>query len=196
MRFDLQLIPNWVKSKSRVLDLGCGNGALLEKLNRDLQTDSMGVEINSDHITECVEKGINVIEQDLNQGLSNFQDNSFDIVIMAHALQTLRSPNLVIDEMLRIGKECIVTFPNFGHWRCRFHLGQKGRMPVSKSLPYEWYNTPNIHFFTIKDFEALCVENDIRILDRAVVGDDSHQTLLGKLMPNLFGFTAIYHITK
>ncbi len=195
MRLDLQLIPSWIKPKSRVLDLGCGNGVLLEKINREIQTDGIGIEIDPERITECISKGINVVEQDLNQGLSNFQDQSFDIVIMAHALQTLRSPHLVIDEMLRIGKECIVTFPNFAHWTCRLHLSQQGKMPVSKFMPYNWYDTPNIHFCTVNDFEALCVEKNIRILDKAVVGNDSSQSLLGKLMPNLFGVTAAYHIS-
>jgi methionine biosynthesis protein MetW len=195
MRLDLQLIPSWIKPQSRVLDLGCGNGALLEKINCEIQTDGIGIEIDPERITECIAKGLNVVEQDLNKGLSNFQDQSFDVVIMAHALQTLRSPHLVIDEMLRIGKECIVTFPNFAHWSCRLHLSQQGRMPVSKFMPYNWYDTPNIHFCTVKDFEALCIEKNIRILDKAVVGNDSSQSLLGELMPNLFGVTAAYHIS-
>ena len=115
---------------------------------------------------------------------------------MTHALQTLRSPHLVIDEMLRVGKECIVTFPNFGHWRCRWFLGQQGRMPVSKFMPYHWYDTPNIHFCTVKDFEALCAEKNIKILDRAVIGRDREQSKFEQLWPNLFGVTAVYHITK
>ena len=194
--FDLQFIPQWIKPNSRVLDLGCGDGALLEKLIKDLSANTLGVEIDENYITQCVSKGLNVVEQDLNSGLSNFQDNSFDVVVMAHALQTLRSPHLVIDEMLRIGKESIVSFPNFGHWRCRLHLIQKGRMPVSKFLPYEWYDTPNIHFFTVKDFEALCQKENIRILDKTVVSQDSKESFLGQLMPNLFGTTAVYHIAR
>ena len=118
MRFDLQLIPEWIKSGSRVLDLGCGDGALLKKLFTDKQVDGLGIEIDDDHLTACIASGLSVVEQDLNKGLDNFQDNSFDVVVMAHALQTLRDPHLVIDEMLRVGKECIVTFPNFAHWRC------------------------------------------------------------------------------
>ena len=195
MRFDLQLIPNWIPSGTRVLDLGCGNGALLTELVKEKQVDGLGIEIDPDQITHCIASGLNVVEQDLNQGLSNFKDNSFDIVVMAHALQTLRSPHLVIEEMLRVGKECIVTFPNFAHWSCRLHLSHQGRMPVSKFMPYKWYDTPNIHFCTVNDFEALCEEKNIRVLDKVVVGHDSSESLLGRLMPNLFGVTAVYHIT-
>ncbi len=196
MRFDLQLIPNWIARDSRVLDLGCGNGALLEKLISDQGVDGLGIEIDQQHITDCISRGLNVVEQDLNQGLNNFQTDSFDIVVMAHALQTLRQPHRVIDEMLRVGKECIVTFPNFAHWRCRLYLGRNGRMPVSKFMPYQWYDTPNIHFCTVKDFEALCLDKGIQILDKAVVGHDSSRSKLGDLMPNLFGVTAVYHITR
>lgn len=195
MRFDLQLIPDWISAGSRVLDLGCGDGSLLKKLRHDKQVQGLGIEIDGDHISQCIASGLSVVEQDLNQGLGNFQDNSFDVVVMAHALQTLRSPHLVIDEMLRVGKECIVTFPNFAHWSCRFYLAKQGRMPVSKFMPYHWYDTPNIHFCTVNDFETLCQQKNIRILDRAVVGHDSSPSKLGALLPNLFGVTALYHIS-
>ena len=145
MRFDLQLIPQWIAPGSRVLDLGCGNGALLTKLIANNQVDGIGIEIDADHITECIAKGLNVIELDLNKGLGNLQDNSFDIVVMAHALQTLRSPHMVIDEMLRVGRECIVTFPNFAHWSCRLHLGQQGQMPVSKSVEESGFRMIGAH---------------------------------------------------
>lgn len=196
MRFDLQLIPQWITPGSRVLDLGCGDGALLSKLIAEKQVDGLGIEIDPAYITQCLANGLNVVEQDLNLGLSNFRDDSFDVVLMTHALQTLRQPHLVIEEMLRIGKACIVTFPNFGHWTCRLYLGGKGRMPVSRFMPYNWYDTPNIHFCTVKDFEALCAEQHIRILDKAVVSQDSSQSALGDWMPNLFGVTAVYHISR
>ncbi len=196
MRFDLQLIPNWITPGARVLDLGCGDGTLLSKLIAEKNVDGLGIEIDETHITECISKGLNVVEHDLNQGLGNFQENSFDVVVMAHALQTLRDPHLVINEMLRVGRQCIVTFPNFAHWSCRMYLGQQGRMPVSRFMPYSWYDTPNIHFCTIKDFEALCQDNDIRVLASSVVGNDSSESTLGRLMPNLFGVTAVYHISR
>jgi methionine biosynthesis protein MetW len=196
MRFDLQFISNWVKPDSRILDLGCGNGDLRQALNSDLGAQGIGIEIDADHITSCVAKGVNVLEQDLNNGLKNFQDNSFDVVIMAHSLQTLSAPHLVIDEMLRIGRECIVTFPNFAHWRCRLHLSLRGRMPVSKFMPHHWFDTPNIHFCTVSDFEALCREKGITIIDSAVVDDNTSQGFLGKLLPNLFGITAVYHMSR
>lgn len=196
MRFDLQFIPRWIAPGSRVLDLGCGDGALLTKLQADKQVDGLGIEIDAAQINHCLANGLNVVEQDLNKGLANFQDDSFDIVVMTHALQTLRQPHLVIDEMLRVGKECIVTFPNFGHWSCRLYLGKNGRMPVSRFMPYSWYDTPNIHFCTVKDFEALCLEKNIHILDKAVVGHDSSESMLGNWLPNLFGVTAVYHISR
>ena len=196
MRFDLQLIPHWIEANTRVLDLGCGDGSLLSKLIETKQVNGLGVEIDPQHITRCIANGLNVVEQDLNHGLSNFQDHSFDIVIMAHALQTLHNPHIVIEEMLRVGKECIVTFPNFAHWRCRWYLSQHGRMPMSKSMPHSWYDTPNIHFFTVKDFESLCQEKNINIIRSTVVGQDSSESFLGSILPNLFGVTAVYHISR
>ena len=196
MRLDLQLIQPWIKEGSRVLDLGCGDGTLLHSLQNTINADGLGIEIDPDHITHCITLGVNVVEQDLNSGLANFEDNSFDVVVMAQALQTLRHPHEVLEEMLRIGRECIVTFPNFGNWRCRWHLGQHGRMPVSKFMPYTWYDTPNIHFCTVKDFDALCQKMAVKVLDRAVVGANNKQSRIAQLWPNLFGVTAVYHISR
>ncbi len=196
MRQDLTLIQDWIKPQSRVLDLGCGDGALLEMLRDQKQVDGLGVEIDGDDITHCLARGINVVEQDLNQSLGNFESGSFDVVVMALALQALRAPDHVLDEMLRIGREGIVTFPNFGHWRCRWYIGTRGRMPVSETLPYQWYDTPNIHLCTVSDFEALCAARGYRISHRAMVGADHSTGLAARLWPNLFGVTAIYHITR
>lgn len=195
MRLDLKLIPNWIAAGSRVLDLGCGDGKLL-RLLRDKQVNGLGVEIDEQRITDCIGAGLNVVEQDLNQGLSNFQDQSFDTVIMAHALQTLRNPHQVLDEMLRVGKECIVSFPNFGHWRCRLHLSLGGHMPVSKFLPDSWFDTPNIHFCTVIDFEQLCADKGITIRQRAVVTDNDKRSAMANIWPNLFAVTAVYNISK
>ena len=158
--------------------------------------DGLGVEIDSDRIAHCLSRGLNVIQQDINDGLSNFQTDSFDLVLMTYSLQTLRHPHLVIDEMLRIGRECIVTFPNFGNWRNRWQLGSMGRMPVSRFLPYDWYDTPNIHFFTVRDFEELCEQRSIRVINRSTVDAEQRQSWIAKRWPNLFAVSAVYHISK
>lgn len=195
MRIDLNEIQHWIKQDSRILDLGCGDGTLLKFLIDTKQVQGYGLEIDAAQINTCIDKGLNVIEQNLDRGLGNFADKSFDTVLMTQALQTLHFPHLVLDEMLRVGKECIVTFPNFGHWKARFYLAMRGRMPVSDLLPYEWYNTPNIHFCTFNDFEVLCRERNIKVINRQVVNEQSGQ-LLKDFMPNLFGETAIYHLSK
>lgn len=195
MRIDLNEIQHWIQQGSRILDLGCGDGTLLKFLIDTKQVQGYGLEIDAEQINACIDKGLNVIEQNLDQGLGNFADKSFDTVLMTQALQTLHFPHLVLDEMLRVGKECIVTFPNFGHWKARFYLATRGRMPVSDLLPYEWYDTPNIHFCTFNDFEVLCRERNIKVIHRQVVNEQSGQTLKD-FMPNLFGETAIYHLSK
>ena len=195
MRIDLSEIQHWIQQGSRILDLGCGDGTLLKFLIETKQVQRYGLEIDAAQINICIDKGLNVIEQNLDSGLGNFADKSFDTVLMTQALQTLHFPHLVLDEMLRVGKECIVTFPNFGHWKARYYLALRGRMPVSDLLPYEWYNTPNIHFCTFNDFEVLCRERNIKVIHRQVVNEQSCQTLKD-LMPNLFGETAIYHLSK
>jgi len=189
-------IGDWIKENSRVLDLGCGDGSLLETLTNKHQVRGYGLEIDPASISQCIDRGVNVIEQDLNEGLENFADASFDTVVMMQTLQALRYPHLVLDEMLRIGKQCIVTFPNFGHWRTRADLVFSGRMPVTKRLSYQWYDTPNIHFFTYKDFEALCVERNIDIVNRNFVGGRASDLGLDSIWPNLFAHTAVYRLSK
>jgi methionine biosynthesis protein MetW len=196
LRNDLDVIQGWIRPGSRVLDLGCGDGTLLQSLRDHRQVTGYGLEIDPDQITCCIRKGLNVIDQNLNQGLSNFANNSFDIVVMTQALQTLHFPHQVLQEMLRVGRECIVSFPNFGHWKARLHLCLHGRMPVSDLLPYQWYDTPNIHFCTFKDFEVLCNELGMRILHRQVVADRPLSRRLKDIRPNLFGETAIYHLSQ
>lgn len=196
MRQDLSHILRWIESGSRVLDLGCANGEFLQTLQDQRQVRGTGIEIDEDNINEAIARGLNIIEQDMDQGLGNFPDQSFDTVVLAHALQAVHYPDRVLEEMLRIGRQCIVTFPNFGHWKCRLYLGARGRMPVSRFMPYTWYNTPNIHFCTVRDFEALCKERGIRILARDVVGNTEREPLLANAWPNMFATTAIYHITR
>lgn len=195
MRIDLNEIQHWIAQGSRILDLGCGDGTLLKFLKDTKKVDGYGLEIDPEQINLCIDKGLNVIEQNLDRGLGNFADNSFDTVLMTQALQTLHFPHLVLDEMLRVGNECIVTFPNFGHWKARYYLATRGRMPVSDLLPYEWYNTPNIHFCTFKDFEVLCRDKSIKVIHRQVVNEQS-ALILKDFSPNLFGETAIYHLSK
>lgn len=196
MRADLKVIYQWVPPGARILDLGCGDGTLLDVLARDKQVTGYGLEIDPDGITQCIQKGVNVIEQNLDQGLANFGDDTCDLVIMTQALQALRRPDMMLDEMLRVANECIITFPNFAYWRHRAYLGFKGYMPVSKSLPHAWYDTPNIHLSTFNDFEQLCQEKGLTISDRAVGNGEHEGHWSSRLWPNLFGETAIFRISR
>ncbi|USD21766.1 methionine biosynthesis protein MetW [Microbulbifer variabilis] len=196
MRIDLNVIQEWIAPASRVLDLGCGDGELLEQLQKNKDVVGYGLEIDAQQIHRCVQRGVNVVEQNLDAGLTNFADASFDTVVMTQALQTLRHPHLVVGEMLRVGRDCIITFPNFGQWKARWHLAFSGRMPVSDLLPFEWYDTPNIHFCTFRDFEVLCGQNDWTILHRQVVSESKLGVVFKDFLPNLFGETAIYHLTR
>jgi methionine biosynthesis protein MetW len=191
-----EIVREWIRPGARVLDLGCGDGRLLKDLARTRRVDGYGLEIDQHNIQLCVGAGVNVIEQDLDRGLGNFDTDSFDTVVMTQTLQAVRFPHLVLDEMLRVGRECVITFPNFGNWRCRLDLSVRGRMPVSRFLPYAWYDTPNIHFCTVYDFEALCRQKNIHVLNRVVVDGSDREGALTRLWPNLFGLTAIYHVTK
>ncbi len=194
LRDDLTIIQRWVQPNSQVLDLGCGAGDLLRYLQDNKQVRGYGLEINPEKITACIRNGVNVIEQNLDDGLDNFGSSSFDTVVMTQALQAVKRPDLLLDEMLRIGREAIVTFPNFGYWRTRLYLLLKGRMPMSETLPYNWYDTPNIHMCTFRDFELLCHEKGIQIKNKTVV-DGRHQKRwrIG-LWPALLGEVAVYHI--
>jgi len=196
LRIDLDILQQWIPVGGRVLDLGCGDGTLMSSLADNRQASGYGLEIDAEQITACISRGVNVIETDLNDGLDNFQNDSFDTVIMTYSLQVMRRPDQLIDEMLRVGKECIVTFPNFGNIRTRSYLMLRGRMPVTKQLSHQWYDTPNIHFCTVHDFDALCAEKNIRILHREVVTERFPDKQLKGIWPNLFGETAIYHLAK
>lgn len=196
MRPDLDIIQQWIEPNSRVLDLGCGDGTLLHYLKTSKRVSEIGLEIDEENIRRCIENGVNVIEQNLDQGLSNFQTNSFDTVLLAQTLQALSNPDQLIDEILRIGKKGIITFPNFGNWKSRLYLSTKGRMPVSKFMPHQWYDTPNIHFCTVRDFDALCRDKKITVLTRTVVDSQHQGNWAMKSWPNFLGEIAIYHITK
>ncbi len=187
-RADFAAIAQWVKPDARVLDLGCGDGALFNYLARERNISGYGVEIDDTNVLACVKNGVNVVQRNLERGLSEFDDQSFDYVILSQTLQAMRNGERIIREMLRVGREGIVTFPNFGYWRNRMQV-LRGRMPVSENLPYQWFNTPNIHLCTLHDFERFCSERNIRILERKVLTDGAPVGVA----PNLLGALAIYH---
>jgi methionine biosynthesis protein MetW len=190
MRADLAAIANWVSPGARVLDLGCGDGALLRYLWQERQAPGYGVEIDDAAVLECVTNDVNVLQVDLESGLSLFGDRSFDCVILSETLQTIHRTELLMREMLRVGREGIVSFPNFGHWSARVQVAL-GRMPVSETLPYEWYETPNVHHCTIADFEDLCRRLGVRIRERLVL----HGGRPVAFLPNFFGSVAMYRCT-
>lgn len=187
MRPDLDAIVQWVSPGTRVLDLGCGDGRLLRTLWEARQAPGYGVEIDDASVLACVENDVNVLQVDLESGLSLFGDGSFDSVILSETLQTIRRTELLLREMLRVGREAIVSFPNFGHWSARLQVAL-GRMPVSETLPYQWYETPNVHHCTIRDFEDLCRRLGIRIRERLALHGGRPVTWL----PNLLGSVAVY----
>jgi len=196
LRSDLALIADWIADDARVLDLGCGDGTLLAHLARHRNVTGYGLEINPDNVIDCVARGVNVLQLDLDEGLAQFEDDSFDFVVMSSALQEVQRPDRLIDEMLRIGRQSIVTFPNFGHWRARVSLGLQGLMPVSRALPNRWYDTPNIHLCTVRDFEALCRHKQVVITHRSVVTHAHRSTSGTRLLPNLLGEIALYQLRR
>lgn len=195
---EFKLISDWISPNSRVLDLGCGDGQLLKYLIDKHQISGYGMEIDPGKNVQAIQKGLNVIQSDLNSGdISQYFDNdSFDFVIMTQALQVVRRPDLLIDEMLSVGKQGIITFPNFGHWRMRMQLMLKGRMPETETLPYHWYDTPNIHLCTFNDFENLCEEKGLEVVSRTVVNAQHKSSLGMRLLPNLLGEVALYRVQK
>lgn len=188
---ELDVIAGWIAQRARVLDLGCGDGRLLQHLWQTKQAPGYGVEIADEHVLECIRNDVNVLQMDLEDGLSAFRDHSFDSVILSETLQAIHRQEPLLREMLRVGHEAIVSFPNFGYWKARIQIAFAGHMPVSKELPYQWYDTPNVHHCTLVDFEALCAKLGIRILERRVLRNGNPVSLL----PNLLGSLAIYRIS-
>ncbi len=166
-RVDLLLVTDMVEPGSRVLDVGCGDGALMQLLAERRGVDARGIELSREGVSNCVAKGLSVIQGDADTDLADYPDDAFDYVILSQTIQATRRPRVVLEHMLRIGRRAIVSFPNFGHWRIRLQLGLNGRMPMTENLSDSWYDTPNIHFCTIRDFVGLCDEIDAKI-ERAV----------------------------
>jgi|TARA_B100000378_G_C17982978_1_gene391184 methionine biosynthesis protein MetW len=193
-RKDLLLISSWIESNTKVLDLGCGNGELLKILKKNQNVRGYGIDNDIKNIKDSLKKDVNVLQIDLDNGLSEFETNSFDYVVLAQSLQVVKRPKELIDEMLRIGKEIIVSFPNMGHWSSRVQLLTKGMMPITKNLPYTWDKTPNIHLCTIKDFLTFCEKNKYRILEESITNKKQKSNFLIRMLPNLFGEIATFRI--
>lgn len=190
-RADFRVIARWIEPRSQVLDLGCSDGALLRLLSDELDVQGYGVEIDDAGVLVSAKRGINVIQQNMEGGLALFEDQSFDTVILSQTLQTIHQTAAILRETVRVGREAIVSFPNFGYWPHRLSV-LRGRMPVSKSLPFQWHNTPNVRVLTIKDFEALAPEVGVQILDRAVLHNGRTMTFGA----NWRGSLAVYRVKR
>ena len=191
-RQDFAIIANWINAGSKVLDLGCGDGSLLQFLRSHLQIKGYGVEKDDANWLDCLQNGTNVIQMDLEAGLSGFEGQSFDTVILSQTLQAMHNTEEIVQEMLRVGREIIVTFPNFGYWRNRIQIASGGHMPVSKDLPYQWFDTPNVHLCTINDFDKFCKNYKISVIERKVITEGNQVNF----MPNLLGNLAMYRLRK
>lgn len=191
-RRDFETIAGWIRPGAHVLDLGCGDGSLLRHLQQVRKASGYGIEIDDAKVLASLKNGVNVLQADLEAGLAGFDDESFDYVILSLTLQAVRHTERIVSEMLRVGREAIVTFPNFGYWRHRLQVFM-GRVPVSRELPYQWYDTPNIHVLTIDDFEIFCAGHGMRILERVVLDESGDQV---KALPNLLGALAVYRFHK
>lgn len=190
-RYDFNVIENWVRPNAKVLDLGCGDGLLLNHLKNKKNILGFGIEKDKDNWLVSLKNGVDVIQMDLESGLAGFEDNSFDTVILSRTIQSMHNIQSIISEMQRVGQEIIVTFPNFGYWRNRLQI-IKGGMPVSKELPYSWFDTPNIHLCTISDFDNFCTTHKVAVIEKHIMTDQKAVNFY----PNLFGALALYKLVK
>ena len=189
MKQEFKIISDLIEKNTRVLDVGCGDGILMEYLKYNKEIDIRGIEISKDNVQKCLSKGLTVIEGDAEKDLLQFPDSSFDFVILSQTLQAFLNPEIVIKELLRVGKKAIVTIPNFGFWKVRLHLLIKGTMPITKNLPDEWYNTPNLHMCTIKDFYNFCENRRIK-LDKSLALHNEKISSINKLNLNIKNLSA------
>ena len=191
-RIDQKVIMEWIEKGASVLDLGCGDGELLIRLISQKQVRAQGIEISEQAIHHCVVQGLSVFQEDIDSGLAAYADNSFDYVILNQTFQQVKKPDFVLKEALRVGKKVIVGFPNFVYYKARFQLFFGGKVPVTPSLPYEWYDTPNLHFLSIEDFQEYCRKRDIRIERSFFIGKNKRV----KLFPNLFAEMGLFLLSK
>jgi methionine biosynthesis protein MetW len=189
VRADFALIAQWIAPNAKVLDLGCGDGSLLSQLRKTHNIRGYGVEKDDANWLKAMNNGVDVIQMDLESGLSGFEAQSFDVVILSQTLQAVLNTEAIVYEMLRVGREVIVTFPNFGYWRHRAQI-LTGNMPVSDNLPYQWYDTPNVHLCTINDFDNFCRKSNIKVQQRLVLTDKKEV----RFMPNVMGNLAMYRL--
>ena len=189
MKQEFKIISDLIEKNTRILDVGCGDGILMEYLKYNKEIDIRGIEISKDNVQKCLSKGLTVIEGDAEKDLLQFPDSSFDFVILSQTLQAFLNPEIVIKELLRVGKKAIVTIPNFGFWKVRLHLLIKGTMPITKNLPDEWYNTPNLHMCTIKDFYNFCENRKIK-LDKSLALHNEKISSINKLNLNTKNLSA------
>ncbi|HTH40743.1 MAG TPA: methionine biosynthesis protein MetW [Rhodocyclaceae bacterium] len=192
-RSDFDVISGWVQPGERVLDLGCSDGSLLKRLITERGARGYGVELDAERVRAAIANGINVIQGNLEEGLAGFSDDAFEHVVLSRTLQTVRNTQGILREMLRVGREAVVSFPNFAYWKNQLSLVEKGRMPVSEDLPYQWYDSPNVRFFTIKDFEVLCSDMGFVIRDSQVLDEAGN---LVKEEPNYLGSLGVYRLAR
>ncbi len=196
LRNDLQIISSLIKENERVLDVGCGNGNLIEFLSLEKNVNCKGIEIELSKMNMCLKKGLSVVQGDANYDLNDFADNSFSTVILSQTIQATIFPERVIKNLLRIGSRAIISFPNFGYWKIRKDFFFNGKMPKNKILPYEWFDTPNIHLCSINDFVELCKKNKIKINDKVLLNEDGKRMWFKNLLGNFFSYQVIFCVSK